>query len=40
SLFRCGRCRTAFYCNRDHQRSDWAWHRRVCDEGKGEPPPP
>ncbi|CAN0108166.1 unnamed protein product, partial [Hapterophycus canaliculatus] len=40
SIFRCRRCRTAFYCGRDHQRSHWPQHRGACVEGKGDPPPP
>jgi hypothetical protein len=26
----CGRCRGVYYCSRDHQRSDWPQHRKVC----------
>jgi MYND finger len=26
----CGRCRGIYYCSRDHQRSDWPQHRKVC----------
>ncbi|CAN0564232.1 unnamed protein product, partial [Laminaria digitata] len=40
TVFRCQRCRTAFYCSRSHQRQHWGRHRGECVEGKGEPPPP
>ncbi|KAF2276278.1 uncharacterized protein EI97DRAFT_474255 [Westerdykella ornata] len=29
----CGRCKNAWYCNRDCQRSDWKTHRKDCSEG-------
>lgn len=34
NLLRCGRCRTSFYCSKEHQRQDWKKHKLVC---KGSP---
>ena len=31
-LKRCTRCRSAFYCNREHQLKDWDVHRRTCSK--------
>lgn len=39
TVFRCRRCREAFYCSRDHQRRHWGKHRGACKEGIGGPPP-
>ncbi|XP_069625530.1 egl nine homolog 1 isoform X1 [Ranitomeya imitator] len=37
NLLRCGRCRSSFYCSKEHQRQDWKKHKQVC---KGTEPPP
>ncbi|KAM8952948.1 egl nine homolog 1 [Pelodytes ibericus] len=34
NLLRCGRCRSSFYCSKEHQRQDWKKHKLVC---KGSP---
>ena len=28
--FRCPRCKSAFYCSREHLKSDWKLHKRKC----------
>ncbi|XP_073527643.1 egl nine homolog 1 isoform X1 [Phyllobates terribilis] len=30
NLLRCGRCRSSFYCSKEHQRQDWKKHKQVC----------
>ncbi|XP_069810875.1 egl nine homolog 1 [Dendropsophus ebraccatus] len=30
NLLRCGRCRSSFYCSKEHQRQDWKKHKLVC----------
>lgn len=30
NLRRCSHCKSAFYCSREHQRSDWRNHRTEC----------
>ncbi|XP_066586936.1 egl nine homolog 1-like [Prorops nasuta] len=30
-LLRCGRCKSVFYCNKDHQRRDWKRHKEFCN---------
>ncbi|XP_075452961.1 egl nine homolog 1 isoform X1 [Ascaphus truei] len=30
NLLRCGRCRSSFYCSKDHQRQDWKKHKLFC----------
>ncbi|XP_043933003.1 egl nine homolog 1 [Protopterus annectens] len=32
NLLRCGRCRSSYYCSKEHQKRDWKKHRRVCKE--------
>lgn len=32
NLMKCGRCRSSFYCSKEHQRQDWKTHKRVCKE--------
>nr|XP_056708480.1 egl nine homolog 1 [Euleptes europaea] len=29
-LLRCGRCRSSFYCSKEHQRQDWKKHKLIC----------
>jgi len=42
NLMKCGRCRSSFYCSKEHQRQDWKKHKRVCKEAEKQqkPPPP
>ncbi|XP_075388174.1 egl nine homolog 1 [Tenrec ecaudatus] len=39
NLLRCSRCRSSFYCSKEHQRQDWKKHKLVCQgsEGAAEP---
>ncbi|XP_070788666.1 egl nine homolog 1 [Pituophis catenifer annectens] len=40
NLLRCGRCRSSFYCSKEHQRQDWKKHKLICrgsDGGGGSP---
>ncbi|XP_012275575.1 egl nine homolog 1 [Orussus abietinus] len=30
NLLRCSRCKSAVYCNKDHQRLDWRRHKEFC----------
>ncbi|CAH1261379.1 EGLN1 [Branchiostoma lanceolatum] len=30
NLLRCGGCRTAYYCSKEHQRTHWKKHKRIC----------
>uniref|UniRef100_A0A8D1IC49 Egl-9 family hypoxia inducible factor 1 n=1 Tax=Sus scrofa TaxID=9823 RepID=A0A8D1IC49_PIG len=39
NLLRCGRCRSSFYCSKEHQRQDWKKHKLVCQGGEGAPAP-
>uniref|UniRef100_A0A8C2JBF8 hypoxia-inducible factor-proline dioxygenase n=1 Tax=Cyprinus carpio TaxID=7962 RepID=A0A8C2JBF8_CYPCA len=32
NLLKCGRCRSSFYCSKEHQKQDWKKHKRVCKE--------
>ncbi|KAM5235032.1 egl nine homolog 1 [Ctenodactylus gundi] len=38
NLLRCGRCRSSFYCCKEHQRQDWKKHKLVCHGGSAGPP--
>ncbi|XP_049645617.1 egl nine homolog 1 isoform X1 [Suncus etruscus] len=40
NLLRCSRCRSSFYCSKEHQRQDWKKHKLVCQSSEGPPPPP
>ncbi|XP_009679421.2 egl nine homolog 1 [Struthio camelus] len=35
NLLRCGRCRSSFYCSKEHQRQDWKKHKLICRGGGG-----
>ncbi|XP_051849569.1 egl nine homolog 1 isoform X2 [Antechinus flavipes] len=35
NLLRCSRCRSSFYCSKEHQRQDWKKHKLVCHGGGG-----
>lgn len=39
NLLRCGRCRSSFYCSKEHQRQDWKKHKLICrgSDGGGSP---
>ncbi|XP_040480094.1 egl nine homolog 1 isoform X3 [Ursus americanus] len=37
NLLRCSRCRSSFYCSKEHQRQDWKKHKLVCQGGEGAP---
>ncbi|XP_008523026.2 egl nine homolog 1 isoform X1 [Equus asinus] len=37
NLLRCSRCRSSFYCSKEHQRQDWKKHKLVCQSGDGGP---
>ncbi|KAM8814274.1 egl nine homolog 1 isoform 2-T2 [Rhynchonycteris naso] len=39
NLLRCSRCRSSFYCSKEHQRQDWKNHKLVCQSGEGAPGP-
>ncbi len=30
TLKKCSRCLKAMYCSREHQKSDWPYHKKVC----------
>merc|ERR1711933_29522 len=30
NVMRCSQCKSAFYCSREHQVSDWARHSKEC----------
>lgn len=35
NLLRCSRCRSSFYCCKEHQRQDWKKHKLVCQGSEG-----
>ncbi|XP_056422885.1 egl nine homolog 1 isoform X3 [Hyla sarda] len=37
NLLRCGRCRSSFYCSKEHQRQDWKKHKLVCKGTEAKP---
>uniref|UniRef100_A0A3P9LYK8 hypoxia-inducible factor-proline dioxygenase n=1 Tax=Oryzias latipes TaxID=8090 RepID=A0A3P9LYK8_ORYLA len=48
NLLKCGRCRSSFYCSKEHQKQHWKKHKLICKEVekplplkmKSEPGPP
>lgn len=32
NLLKCGRCRSSFYCSKEHQKQDWKKHKLSCKE--------
>ncbi|XP_016340167.1 egl nine homolog 1-like [Sinocyclocheilus anshuiensis] len=42
NLMKCGRCRSSFYCSKEHQRQDCKKHKRLCKEAdkQQQPQPP
>ncbi|XP_018606495.2 egl nine homolog 1-like isoform X2 [Scleropages formosus] len=32
NLLKCGRCRSSFYCSKEHQKQHWKKHKLVCKE--------
>lgn len=32
NLLKCGRCRSSFYCSKEHQKQDWRKHKLNCKE--------
>lgn len=34
NLLRCSRCKSVYYCSRDHQRKDWKRHKQNCPSGR------
>lgn len=47
NLLKCGRCRSSFYCSKEHQKQHWKEHKLICKadgaqnpKHKSETPPP
>lgn len=39
AALRCGICKKKSYCNRECQKSDWSFHKRICEKPKESPKP-
>ncbi|XP_054654453.1 egl nine homolog 1 isoform X1 [Dunckerocampus dactyliophorus] len=39
NLLKCGRCRSSFYCSKEHQKQHWKEHKRICKEADKTQPP-
>lgn len=37
NLMKCSRCRSSFYCSKDHQKQDWRKHKQVCKQAENSP---
>lgn len=35
NLLKCGRCRSSFYCSKEHQKQHWKEHKLICKEADG-----
>lgn len=41
NLLKCGRCRSSFYCSKEHQKQHWKKHKLICKEpDKAQQQPP
>lgn len=36
NLLKCGRCRSSFYCSKEHQKQHWKKHKLICKEADKE----
>ncbi|XP_044070039.1 egl nine homolog 1 isoform X2 [Siniperca chuatsi] len=34
NLLKCGRCRSSFYCSKEHQKQHWKKHKLICKEAE------
>ncbi|XP_024152861.1 egl nine homolog 1 [Oryzias melastigma] len=39
NLLKCGRCRSSFYCSKEHQKQHWKKHKLICKEVEKPLPP-
>ncbi|XP_059215033.1 egl nine homolog 1 [Centropristis striata] len=39
NLLKCGRCRSSFYCSKEHQKQHWKKHKLICKETDKTQPP-
>lgn len=40
NLLKCGRCRSSFYCSKEHQKQHWKKHKLICKPEVETPPVP